>query len=149
MYKYYQGIYKVINESKYVKGDVKNVIYRSGLEKSYYSYCDKNPNVLKWQSEETIIPYVSPIDQRWHRYFVDLYMEVLTRDGTIKKFLIEIKPASQIHEPRKKTKITKGYMELCKAWIINQAKWSAAEEYCKKNGMEFKILTEKDLKGMR
>jgi hypothetical protein len=30
-------------------------------------------------------------------------------------------------------------------YIKNQAKWSGAREYCSDNGMEFKIITEKDL----
>ena len=30
-------------------------------------------------------------------------------------------------------------------WIRNQAKWSAAIEYCEDNNMKFKIITEKEL----
>jgi len=145
--RYHQGIYQVIHKEKYL-GDVSNVIFRSGLERKYYSYCDRTPQILKWSSEECIVPYISPLDNRKHRYFVDLYVEVLTKDGTIKKFLIELKPESQTKEPRKTKKITRYYMEECKAWIVNRAKWDAAEAFCKQSGFEFKILTEKDLKGL-
>lgn len=34
-------------------------------------------------------------------------------------------------------------------WAKNQAKWKAAQSYAEKNGWEFHILTEKDLKSRR
>jgi hypothetical protein len=30
-------------------------------------------------------------------------------------------------------------------YIKNQAKWQAAQSYCEDNGLEFKLITEKDL----
>jgi len=30
-------------------------------------------------------------------------------------------------------------------YIKNQAKWQAAKSYCEDNGLEFKIISEKDL----
>ena len=55
-------------------------------------YCDKNSNILEWGSEEIIIPYRSPLDQRIHRYFPDFYIKVRDNSGKVKKYVIEIKP---------------------------------------------------------
>lgn len=41
------------NPQKY-SGDPNNIIYRSLLERNLMSYFDKNPNILKWASEEQI-----------------------------------------------------------------------------------------------
>ena len=52
-------------------------------------------------------------------------------------------PKAQTKEPIKnpKRKTRKWFGEV-KNWGINQAKWRSAEEYCKDQGMEFKIFTE-------
>jgi hypothetical protein len=47
-------------------------------------HLDKNPSVVSWSSEEIIIPYKSPADGKWHRYFVDFYVQIQTLDGKIK-----------------------------------------------------------------
>ena len=54
-------------------------------------YCDRNQKVVEWGSEEIAIPYVSPLDQKIHRYFPDFYMKVRQRSGAVKKFIIERK----------------------------------------------------------
>ena len=59
--KYLQGKYKVRNEAKY-NGDASNVIYRSSWELKFLVWCDNNPNVVSFSSEEIIIPYKSPVD---------------------------------------------------------------------------------------
>ena len=141
---YKQGIYKLINREKY-KGDPNNIVYRSSWELRVQKWLDRNPNVIEWSSEECIIPYISPIDNRQHRYFIDFYAKVKKQDGTIASYLIEVKPYKQTIEPQVKKRITKTYIKEVSEWGVNSAKWRAAREYCRKNGFEFKILTEKEL----
>ena len=107
-------------------------------------FCDSAKNVLRWGSEEVVVPYFNPLDQKAHRYFVDFIVEMQTKEG-IKTLLIEIKPKKQCKEPIKKKRITKSYISEIKAWVTNTAKWAAATEESKKRGWEFKILTEDDL----
>ena len=85
----HSGIFRPRNIKKY-RGDYRNIIYRSSWEKVFMRYCDKNSNILEWGSEETIIPYRSPLDQRIHRYFPDFYIKVRDNDGKAKKYIIEI-----------------------------------------------------------
>ena len=141
----YKGKYKVRNYRKY-KGDPTGVIYRSLWEKKFMDYCDKNRNVLEWSSEEHIIPYKDPVQKKWRRYFPDFYMKVRQRDGTNKKFVIEVKPKAQCKEPVKNPKRrTKKWLNEVFTYAVNQAKWKSAEEFCKDHGMEFKIFTEDHL----
>ena len=67
-------------------------------------YCDTNDSVIEWGSEEVIIPYLSPWDGRIHRYFPDFYIKIKQHDGSVKKFIIEIKPKKQCSPPEKKPK---------------------------------------------
>lgn len=142
---YYQGKYKPENPSKY-RGDINNIVYRSSWEFKSMKFCDLNPNILFWGSEETIIPYISPLDGRPHRYFMDLTIWVKNQDGTIGKALIEIKPYDQTQEPVKKQgKPTKRYMEEVSTYVVNRAKWDAARVLCEKEGWKFVIWTEREL----
>ena len=73
-YGYKQGFFTPRFPKKYI-GDPTNIVYRSGWEKRVMQTLDENSNVLRWASEEIVIPYISPIDNRPHRYFVDFYVE--------------------------------------------------------------------------
>ena len=121
-------------------GDPDNIIYRSSWELKFLNWCDANSNVLKFSSEETIIPYVSPVDGRPHRYFVDF--KIILSTG--KTYLIEIKPAAQTVPPTG-TRKTKRLLQETATFLVNQAKWEAAERFAKVRGWEFKVLTEYDL----
>ena len=140
----YSGKFFPRNPQKY-KGDVNNIIYRSSWECKYMAFLDSDPRVIEWSSEEVIIPYRSPIDNRMHRYFIDFYVKKQTNQGP-KVFLIEIKPKKQTKEPEKKKRVTKQYIQEVATWGVNQAKWQSATEYCLDRGWQFKILTEDDLK---
>ena len=59
--------------------------------------------------------------------------------------MIEVKPKKQTVAPKKKSRVTKTYLNECKTYAVNQAKWRAAEEWCKDRLIEFKIITEEDL----
>lgn len=140
----YKGKYQPKNPQKY-RGDANNIIYRSLWERKFLIYCDTNENILEYASEELALPYRSPIDNRIHRYFPDFYIKVKESNGSIKKYLIEIKPKKQTVEPIPQKRKTKGYIYEVYEYAKNQAKWKAAREFCEDRQWEFKILTEDDL----
>ena len=140
----YSGRFKPTNITKY-RGDHRNIIYRSSWEKVFMKYCDKNDNIIEWGSEEVIIPYNSPIDNRIHRYFPDFYIKVKDISGRPKKYIIEIKPKKQTQEPVIQRVKTKKYVREVMEYAKNSAKWDAAITFCKDRMMEFKILTEDNL----
>ena len=111
------------------------------------SYLDNHDNVIRWSSEEVIIPYRSPIDGRSHRYFPDFYVEQINNNNTVDKILIEVKPKCQTIPPvvQSGKKPTKRYINEVKTWGVNKAKWEAANEFCKDKGWEFRLMTEKEL----
>lgn len=127
------------------QGDPNNIICRSSWERRFCNYCDTNPNILRWASEEFSIPYVSPVDNRVHRYYPDFLIEVKESSGKIKKYVVEVKPEKQTLPPKQGKRVTKSYIYEAKTYAVNQAKWKAASEFCLDNGVEFKIITEKEL----
>jgi hypothetical protein len=143
---YKQGFFYPRNLDKFV-GKENKAIYRSGLELEYFRILDKNPNVLKWGSEEVVVPYF--FENKWHKYYVDLFV-VFKFGESVKKYFIELKPYAQTVEPKvSKRKKQMSMLYEAKQWAKNQAKWKAATDYAKKNGWEFHILTEKDLENRK
>ena len=140
----YKGKYQPSYPKKY-KGDPTNIIYRSLWERKFMVYCDNNQNILEWGSEEIVVPYRSPLDNRYHRYFPDFYIKVRESSGKIKKMIIEIKPQRHCIEPKVQKRKTKAYIYEVVEYAKNQAKWKAAEEWCLDRGYEFKVLTENEL----
>ena len=140
-----KGRYIPRNIRKY-RGDYKNIIYRSSWELKFMKYCDLNDSILEWGSEEIIIPYRSPLDNRIHRYFVDFYIKVEDMNGQIKKYLIEVKPKRQTAPPPKPKRQTKRYISEVTEYAKNQAKWKAATEFCEDRQWSFMIITEDELK---
>jgi TnsA endonuclease N terminal len=140
----YRGKYKPSYPNKY-HGDPTNIIYRSLWERLFMKYCDTNENVLEWSSEEKAIAYRSPIDGKIHRYFPDFLIKVKESNGSIKKYMIEIKPQRQTAPPPKPQRQTKKYLYEAYEYAKNQAKWEAAREWCADRGYEFKVLTENEL----
>ena len=136
--------YKVHNKEKYV-ADLQEVIYRSSWELKYMQYLDKQPNVLEWASENVIIPYYNQIEKKTRRYFVDFYVKIKNPEGLIKKYIIEVKPASQCRPPKHRKRISNKYKQDLRRFITNQNKWKSARKWAEQRGMEFVILTEKEL----
>jgi hypothetical protein len=141
---YHQGIFYPTNPHKYV-GDPTKIVFRSSWENKAFVWADTNPQVLNWASEEKIVPYISPVDGKFHKYYVDLLLRVKDNAGNIKKYMVEIKPHAQTLPP-KQTKNKKRLLEETMTYAVNTAKWKAAEAWCAKNGFEFIILTEHHLK---
>jgi hypothetical protein len=142
--KYHQGFFHPRNPEKYL-GDVNNIIYRSSWELKFMQWCDRNPNVLNYASEEIKIKYFDPVKQKMRHYFPDFLIKIKEQTGDIKKYLIEVKPKKQMVEPKQRSRVTKAYLNEFYTFQINKAKWQAAEEFCKDNMLEFKIITESDL----
>jgi hypothetical protein len=140
----YTGRFVPKNSSKYL-GDPTNIIYRSLWERRVMVYLDDEDNILKWSSENVIVPYYSPVDQKMHKYYVDFYIEAKTKTGVVKKMLWEIKPKIQCEEPVKKTKVTKRYLLELATYAVNQAKWEAARAWAHDRGMQFAVITEDHL----
>jgi len=138
----YSGRYQVINRNKY-KGNADGVVYRSLWEKYCFIWCDTNPKVKSWSSEETIIPYYYEVDKKYHRYFVDL--KITYTDG--RTVLIEIKPDKETKPPTGERR-TKRYINESLTYVKNMNKWEAANEFCKDRGWEFHIWTEQTLQEM-
>tara|TARA_Y100000310_G_scaffold332047_1_gene406835 strand:+ start:9158 stop:9502 length:345 start_codon:yes stop_codon:yes gene_type:complete len=106
---------------------------------------DNDPNVLWWSSEEMFVPYISPKDKKPHRYFPDFIIRIRNAEGVEETIMIEVKPERQTKEPVKQKKNKRRYFKEAIVYSINQAKWKYAEEYCKKHGWRWQIMTEKDL----
>jgi len=137
----YKGKFHPTNRKKY-RGDINNIVYRSLWERKFMVYCDENDDITEWGSEELIVPYISPLDRKRHRYFPDFYIR--TKNGD--KFMIEIKPKKFTKPPTPKKRVTKAYMHETKEWHRNQAKWKAAKSVCEELGWKFQIITEDHLK---
>jgi hypothetical protein len=141
---YNQGVFIPQNSQKY-KGSFP-IYFRSSLELKVYRWMDSNDKVVTWGSESVIIPYMSPLDNKLHRYFVDLVVCLRESDGTLKKLLIEIKPEKFLQAPKitpRKSKKTVLFEQT--QYIINNAKWEAARKRSEKNGYTFFVMTEKDI----
>lgn len=141
----YSGLYKAINPKKY-KGNPTRIIYRSMWERKFMVFCDNNPNIIEWGSEEVIIPYRCPTDGKLHRYYPDFYIKIKDKQGNTKKYLIEVKPKKQVEGPEEKPKRkTASWKKEVLTYIKNRAKWEAAEDFCEDRQMKFLILTEDHL----
>lgn len=141
----YKGKFRPSHPEKY-NGDPTNIIYRSQLELRFMQYLDTNSQVISWESEERIVPYYDPVSEKLRRYFPDFL--VTTKKGTT---MVEVKPYAQCKPPTSKPhtdgRKNRRYLKEATTYATNQAKWSAAEEYCADRKWQFKIVTEKDLGG--
>lgn len=113
-------------------------------EKNCFQWCDENSQVIKWSSEEIVIPYLYEVDKKYHRYFVDLKIQY--KSG--RTVIVEIKPEKQTKPPASKNTRSKQYISEALTYVKNQNKWIAASEYAKDRGWHFEIWTENELKSM-
>lgn len=148
MRKTYSGKFTPRNPNKY-KGNYRNIVYRSSWERIFFKYCDSNPSIIKWNSEEIVIPYRSPLDGRVHRYFTDVWIRYISNDGTTKEKLIEIKPDKQTRPPKMPKRKTKTYYRQVETYAKNIAKWTAAKAWAEARNIEFVLLTERETKLFR
>jgi|TARA_B110000977_G_scaffold200678_1_gene292084 hypothetical protein len=147
----YKGRFRPKHPGKY-KGDPSKIIYRSLWEFKFFRYIDDHPDVLWWQSEEVIVPYMSPIDGKRHRYYPDVVVKKRLPDSTTETIMIEIKPYAQTRPPDIKKKnstpsgrLSRRYINEVKTYGVNESKWKAARQYCADRGWKFEIFTEHEL----
>lgn len=142
--KKYQGYFKPKNPQKY-KGNPTNIVYRSSWELKFMNYLDIHPDIVSWSSEEVIVPYISPVDGRYHRYYPDFLITKINKEGRRETLMIEIKPYKQTVQPEVQKKQTKRYLNEVVTWGVNQAKWKAAKDFCADRNYKFMVMTENEL----
>lgn len=148
----YKGKFRPDNPKKY-NGNPDNIIYRSLWEAKFFRYLDRHPAVKWWASEELFVRYIHPKDNKYHRYFPDVICCIENPETKkLTTMMIEIKPLAQTKPPNpakknstKTGRISRRYINECKTYEINKAKWEAAKEFCLEKGWEWKIYTEKEL----
>tara|TARA_Y100000034_G_scaffold135973_1_gene210063 strand:+ start:2216 stop:2662 length:447 start_codon:yes stop_codon:yes gene_type:complete len=143
--KTYKGKFRPKNPEKYV-GNLDKIIYRSGWERQLMKQFDERSDIIQWASEELAIPYISPLDKQYHRYFPDFIIKARQSDGIESMMMIEVKPFAQTQKPttkgRKRT--SKKFLREVTTYAVNEAKWKTAINYCEKKGWKFVILHEKN-----
>jgi hypothetical protein len=114
---YHTGEYVSIKSGQICK-------FRSGWEKSYMEFLDMSLDVISWEYESIVIPYVANKKTgKLRKYYPDFFV---TKEND--KFLIEIKPSRRIHQAKVMKKI------------------SAANDWCNVNNVKLLIVTEYELK---
>lgn len=137
MSQFAQGVYQPLNPKKYIgKGFPR---YRSGWEWSFFQFCDNNDHILEWASEAISIPYRHPFTGRMTMYVPDVFLRYRTKNNKICSELVEIKPRKQ--------SVIEGKMSEKDRMIvaINHYKWQAAQAWCRKSGIVFRVLNEEHL----
>ena len=139
----YKGRYTIKKPEKYA-GDPTKVVYRSLWERNAFRWCENNPDVKLWNSEDVVVPYVYSVDKSLHRYYVDLLIQM--KNG--KTYLIEIKPKKETSPPKSPKRKTKRYLNEQLTYIKNTDKWKAADKFAEHNGWKFQVWTEDTLKNL-
>jgi hypothetical protein len=137
MTKFAQGIYKVINSDKYVGN--REPRYRSGWEHAFMRFCDNNANIVQWASEAIQIPYRHPLTGKNTIYVPDFFVVYRTKQNTTRAEVIEIKPKKQSIVESKATERDRAIV------AVNYAKWAAAQKWCQRQGLSFRVITEDDM----
>jgi hypothetical protein len=133
-----KGIYTPVNPQKYL-GDPRKIRYLSSWEVRFMQFCDMNPHIISWGSEEFRVKYWHPIKGKVCEYIPDFIIKYKTTDGTIKTEVIEIKP-------KKQSVISSNMSTYDKvSLVINHAKWTAAKAICDSHGIVFRVVTDDDL----
>lgn len=134
MKKFAQGVYTPTNPTKYVGKGLPR--YRSGWEHAFFRFCDNNDAVIEWASEAISIKYINPLTGKMTSYVPDVFMRYRTRNNKICTEIIEIKP-------KKQSVIEEKMRDRDRAIVaINHAKWAAAQAWCKRAGIVFRVITE-------
>lgn len=138
--KYYHPIFP----NKYIGKDLP--IMRSEWERQFSRWCDMNPNVIQWSSEPFPINYYDPVRRKSRRYYPDFLIKVKDKEGKEMVYCVEVKPYKEITAPKNNNrKSEKTKIHEATTYITNTAKWKAADDFCKKRGITFRIITEKEL----
>ena len=132
--KYASGKFTPKHAEKYVGR--KTPTYRSGWEFHFMKFCDENPAIQAWASEAVKIPYRNPLTGRHTIYVPDFFIQYKTKKGKNMVELIEVKPDNQTTMENARGKAQQIQV------AVNAAKWTAAQEWCKRKGIRFKVINE-------
>lgn len=99
---------------------------------------------------------MNPVKDKGHgkaaRYFPDVVVKKRIGPNQYKTIMIEIKPAAQTKPPNPSKKfntptgrVSRRFLNEAATYAVNEAKWKAAERYCRERGWEFAIFTEKEI----
>jgi len=136
--KFSQGTYPLKNPDKYM--GLGNPRYRSSWEFAVMRMCDENSAIHQWASESVKIPYRDPLTGKATIYVPDFLVVFEDKKRQRRTELWEIKPVNQtLREEVGKNKYNQAQ------YVKNIVKWQAASNWCKQNGLFFRIITEKDL----
>jgi|TARA_R110002167_G_scaffold239019_1_gene444156 hypothetical protein len=135
--KFQQGPYVVLNPNKYAGKGVPK--YRSGWELAFMRFCDSNDHIISWSSESLTIPYRNPLTGKPTRYIPDFLIQYRNKHNQVVTELIEIKPKKQSILESKASNRDRAIV------AVNYAKWAAAQAWCKRNGLTFRVVTEEDI----
>ena len=136
--KFSQGIFTPKNPQKYIgRGSIR---YRSGWELQFMNFLDNHPSIKQWASESISIKYENPIVQKVKSYVPDFFIIYEDAQGNRKGELVEIKP----HKETTLEAAGRSQKAQIQA-VVNQAKWKAAAEFCNRNGIQFRVVTEHEM----
>jgi hypothetical protein len=135
--KFQQGPYVVLNPQKYAGKGVPK--YRSGWELAFMRFCDSNDHIISWSSESLVIPYINPLTGKKTRYIPDFLIQYRNKHNKVVTELIEIKPKKQSVLESKASNRDRAIV------AVNYAKWAAAQKWCQRNGLVFRVITEDDI----
>lgn len=137
MSRFAQGIYKVTNPQKYV--GKREPRYRSGWEHAFMRFCDTNDHILQWASESISIPYRHPLTGKMTNYVPDFLVVYRTKNNKMSAEVVEIKPKKQSILESKASARDRAVV------AVNYAKWDAATKWCRRQGLQFRVITEDDI----
>jgi len=134
-----KGYFEPKNPQKLLSG--KRIIFRSSWERKFMEMCDSHPNIIQWASEhpDTKIPYFNPVQNKHTIYVPDFFVVYKDAKGKKRVELVEVKPAAETYLKEAKSKRHKISL------AINAAKWKAAQEWCARKGIKFRVITEHDI----
>ena len=134
-----KGYFEPKNPNKLLSN--KRIIFRSSWERKFMEMCDTHPNIIQWASEhpDTKIPYYNPVQNKYTIYVPDFFVIYKDKNGKKRVELVEVKPAAETYLKEAKSKRHKI------ALAINAAKWKAAQEWCARKGIKFRVITEHDI----
>lgn len=99
--------------------------FRSGWELRYMQHLDADPNVVSYEYEALVIPYVSNVRTgKMRKYLPDLVVRYA--DGRVE--VVEIKQSRKVHTPP----------------IVKKSR--AARDWCAVNGATYVMVTEVELR---
>lgn len=119
----------------------KRIIFRSSWERRFCEMCDLHPNIIQWASEhEKIkIPYYNPLKNKHSIYIPDFLVVYEDKNGKKRVELVEVKPAGETFVKEAKS------VHQRAALAVNASKWKAAQEWSKRRGITFRVITEYDI----